>query len=266
MLPMQLEDTAIRYRNKEASADLVLPVELVGTTTLEEAQENLRNNLSHPMWLNESPAHDGIAVLCGNGPSLADTLEEIRDLDATVFACNDAANLLIDNGIGVDYQVILEAQPRIVEELAPADKHLLASMCNPEVFKRCANAILWHPYSKWVWDEIPKEHPPFVYVGGSSTVSMFALSICYTMGFRKIHAFGLDSSHKDGRKHATPEFDAPGCLVSCNVEALGKSYPTTYDMKEQVRVFLVMRAQLKTLGCAIEVHGSGLLPDVARAA
>lgn len=162
---MRLEETALRFRNKEATKDLILPVELVGTTTLEEAQENLRQNLSHPIWLNGSDAHDGVAIICGNGPSLADTLDEIRELDGTIYACNDAANYLIDNGIEVDYQVILEAQPRIVDELAPAKCHLLASMTPPEAFRRCENAILWHPLSPWVEEEIPLGCPPFMYIG-----------------------------------------------------------------------------------------------------
>ncbi len=260
---MELDDTALRFRNPGAKGDLVLPVVLVGTTSLEEAKANLAVNRSHPIWLNESPAHSGVAVLCGNGPSLSDTLDEIRELDGAVFACNDAANLLIDNGIKVDYQVILEAQPRIVEELAPADCHLLASMVNPEVFKRCKNAVLWHPYQKWVWEQIPEDHPPFLYIGGSSTVSMFALSICYTMGFRSIHTFGLDSSHSNGKKHATREFNTPG-QIFVKVNACGKAYETTFDMKEQVRVFMVMQKQLRDLGCKVEAHGYGLLPDVWR--
>lgn len=258
---MELHETALRHKNEQAKGELVFPIKLYGTTSLEDATANLRENLSHPMWLNESPAHDGLAVLCGNGPSLSDTLDEIRELDGTIYACNDAANLLIDNGIKVDYQVILEAQPRVVEELAPAECHLLASMVDPELFRRSENAILWHPYSQWVWAEIPEDHPPFIYIGGSATVSMFALSICYTMGFRSIHAFGLDSSHKNGKKHASREFNTPG-QVHVTVNAFGKAYETTYDMKEQVRVFMVMQKQLRDLGCKVEVHGSGLLPEV----
>lgn len=260
---MRLDETALRYRNKEATQDLILPVELVGTTSLEEAQQNLRANLSHPIWLNGSEAHDGVAIICGNGPSLADTLDEIRELDGTIYACNDAANMLIDNGIEVDYQVILEAQPRIVDELAPAKRHLLASMCHPSVFARCENATLWHPVSPWVEDEIPDDCQPFMYIGGSSTVSMFTLSIAYTMGYRSLHTFGLDSSHSNGKEHATRNFDTPG-RIFVTVEEFGNEYKTTYDMKEQVRVFMVMARQLNELGCKIEVHGSGLLPDVYR--
>jgi len=261
---MQLNETALRYKNAEARGELVLPIELVGTTTLEEAKENLDANMSHPIWLEEYPAHDGVAIVCGNGPSLADTLDEIRELDGVIYACNDAANLLIENGIEVHYQVILEAHPRAVDELADANVHLLASMVNPELFRRCKNAILWHPNTPWVEERIPKEHPPFVYIGGASTVSMFALSIAHTMGFRSIHTFGLDSSHKEGKTHASREFDIPGQLL-VTVNAFGKDYKTSYDMKEQVRVFMVMQEKLAELGTKVAVHGYGLLPDVFNA-
>ena len=263
MLDLNIDDTSLRFKNAEASAELTMPVELIGTVTLEQAQANLAANLSHPIWLNAVPAHDGVAVLCGNGPSLADTLDEIVELDATVFACNDGANYLIDRNIEVDYQVILEAQPRMVDELAPAEAHLLASVVDPSLFARCPNAILWHPDTPWIEKAIPNKHPPFNYMGGTICVSMYALSIIYALGFRTIHTFGLDSSFRDGKRYASQEFDGASTLP-IGVTAFGKRYDTTYDMKEQARSFLILAQMLKDLGCKVEVHGSGLLPDIYR--
>lgn len=262
MKNIRLQDTGLRHRNREASHDLILPISLYSTVREEEAVNNMRENMAHRPWLNTEPAHGRVAILCGNGPSLTATIPEIQAIGGDVFACNDASNALSDGKVNVRYQVILEAHPDIVDEFDHrAHTHLLASMAHPELFRMAKCAALWHPDREFVEREIPADCPPFCYIGGSATVSMFAMSIAYTMGYRKILCYGLDSSHYNGKMHASREFQIPGRL-EVTVEEFGNEYRTTYDMKEQVVVFLAMARQLDALGCKVEARGMGLLPDV----
>ena len=95
------------------------------------------------------------ALIVGGGPSLADTLDDIRkmkDAGSHVFALNNAAKYLFENGILPDYQIVLDPRPHNVEFVSNrwADEVLLASQCDPSLFDKCAEigytARIWHPF------------------------------------------------------------------------------------------------------------------------
>ena len=59
----------------------------------------------------EVPAHLNRAIICGGGPSLVGSLESIHEMKArggTIFALNNVARFLAENGIRADYQVIID--------------------------------------------------------------------------------------------------------------------------------------------------------------
>ena len=265
--PMQLDDRSLVIRNPGATSDLSIPVKVVPELNDEQSSTNCSENLKRDIpWLKLSPAHDGVAILCGSAPSLQNYYTEIHRLQtegARVFACNAAAKHLDTHGIAVDYQVILDGSLLTLPALFEGARcHLLASILPAPFFEKVPNPVLWHPDIKPVIEVVDGLDREFAYIGGGISVSIFALSIIHTMGYRKIVCFGLDSSF-DGDSFHVGNSSPVGEFVVV-VEHNGKTYRTTYDMKMQVSTFLAYERALKDAGTDIQVNGSGLLPDAWR--
>jgi hypothetical protein len=264
---MKLDDTFFQYRNPETTKDLIIPIGMAGTVTIEETKANVRANLPLDVpWLDESPAHDGVAIICGAGPSLGDTVEQVRqqqEAGGKIFASNSACAYLISQWMAVDYQSILDPHPSMADDMAEAGCHLIASFADPSLFKISRNPVLWHPLTDWIEDLIPEGRSNFTFIGGGITVTNSSLCLAYTMGYREFHVHGMDSSHREGRRHVADCTELDGLAVV--VEENGKTYATTYDMKQQVVVFREIRKQLINAGCVVKVYGSGLLPDMFKA-
>lgn len=264
---MQLpyHNLTINHWNPGAKNPLILPVVVICNTSDEQVYENIRAN-SHARgnWLRAEPEHDGVAVLCGSGPSLADELETVRGLQAKggkVFALNGAAAFLYENGVHADYQVILDARPETAQLIGPAKRHLFASQVAPELFDRVPLAQLWQLQVEKIDDLLPEYDEDYCLIGGAASVGNTATCIAYAMGYRELHCFGYDSSHRDGKGHAFHQKMNEGdpCAV---VHFNGKTYTASLTMKLQAEKFQETAKELKHLGCRITVHGSGLLPDI----
>ena len=265
MQTMKLGDFGFTYQNPQATVPLVITVQTVANTPNEVAMENARQNSLLPLaWVNEMPEKFGVALVCGAGPSLRDNWMEIEAAQragATIFACNSAAKFLGDKGINIAYQVLLDSNKRCIEDLYQnVGTHLVASVVDPSVLEKCTNPILWHPAMDGIDDQIPAGRTGFVCIGGGYTVSMSALCIAYTIGFRKIVVYGLDSSFKDGARYAQEQPNNPDELL-VTIEEGGKTYETTWGLKQQVLVFDALAKQLSDKGVKLEVKGSGLLPE-----
>jgi 2-polyprenyl-3-methyl-5-hydroxy-6-metoxy-1,4-benzoquinol methylase len=83
------------------------------------------------------------------------------------------------------------------------------------------------------------------------------------MGYRNLHIFGMDSSHKDGKSHAKHQSinDGDPCAV---VRYNGKEYLCSITMKLQAERFQETSKALMDAGAKITVHGEGLLPEMWR--
>lgn len=257
---MKLDDTHFTYRHPGASMDLIVPIATGSTVPIEQQLENVRINSRRRLpWLDQIPVRLGHAAVCGAGPSLAETIGELSSL-TTVFACNSAAKLLNRRGRRPTYQVLLDALPESVEELADADTHLIASTCDPSVFDAARNPVLWHPCMDGILDCIPAGKF-FALIGGGITVCNSAMCIAATLGYRDIEAHGMDSSYRSGERYSTGNSTQEGVLP-VHVEHNGKTYETGYDLKLQVGVFMKLSHELRRAGCNIAVRGDGLLPDI----
>jgi len=262
---LPFHNTQIKHWNPGCSEPLILPVHVICNTPDDEIHSNIRANSRLPKrWQRAIDAHDGVAVLCGSGPSLADTLDEIRsmrDAGALVFALNGAAKYLADNGILPDYQVIIDARAATSDVVAPAKRHLFASQVSPLCFARVPDAGIWHLQVDGIDSLLPKYEHDYCLIGGAASVGNTATCLAYAMGFRSLHCFGYDSSHRGTASHA---FDQPmnkgdPCAwVTYN----GVQYLTSFTMKLQAERFQDTARALKSMGCKIAVHGSGLLPAI----
>lgn len=268
---MQLpySNTKITHWNPGAEMPLILPVHLICNTSDEVIYNNIRANSAIPgkKWIRLEEAHDGVAVLCGSGPSLADTLDEIRELaakGAKVFAMNGAAAFLAGNGVMPDYQVMIDARFETADLIGPAKEHLFASQVDPECFRRVPDARLWHLQVGNIENEFPEYNDDYCLIGGAASVGNTATCLAYAMGYRNLQIYGYDSSHRNGKGHAfrQPLNDGDPCA---SVRFNGNDYIASLTMKLQAEKFQETSKALMDMGCHIEVHGSGLLPDMFNA-
>lgn len=258
----------IRHWNPGASMPLVMPVQMLCNTSDEQINENVRANsrLNVP-WIKQIPKHDGVALLCGGGPSLADSLQDIRNRIAeggTVFALNGAASFLASRGIMPDAQVILDARPETAQLIGPAKRHLFASQAHPSLFAQVPTAELWQLQIEGIDDLLPDDAPHCTLIGGAASVGNTATCLAFALGFRDLHCFGYDSSFRDDKGHAysQPMNDGDPCAM---VPWRGKHYRVSLTMKLQAEKFQSTARVLKEAGAKVFVHGSGLLPDIYNA-
>lgn len=262
---LPFHNTQIKHWNPGCAEPLILPVHLICNTPDEQIHENIRANARLPkVWQRVIAAHEGVAVLCGSGPSLAETLGEIRaltDSGATLFALNGAARYLAGHGLTPDYQVIVDARPQTADLIGPARRHLFASQVSPACFDREPDAGIWHLQVEGIDELLPAYEHDYCLIGGAASVGNTATCLAYAMGFRTLHCFGYDSSHREGRGHAFPQpmNDGDPCAW---VTYGGVEYLASFTMKLQAERFQDIARALKACGCTIHVHGSGLLPAI----
>ena len=220
-------------------------------------------------WVAELPAHDGHAVLVGGGPSLAEHLPSIRkrhELGQVIFALNGAAQFLMGHGIRPDYQVILDARPSNVSLIGKANAYLIASQCDPSVFDALADRFavrVWHPAIEDIEQHLPEYGGEFALIGGGTTVGLSAMCLAYTLGYRKLHLFGYDSSHRQtiGHAYAQPQnVTEPVCKVTTG----GKVFTASLTMARQAELFPEVANNLIDRGCIITVDADGLIMEVLR--
>jgi hypothetical protein len=255
----------IKHWNPGATMPLIMPVHLICNTSDEQIYKNIReNSRNHGDWLRLEDAHDGVAILCGSGPSLADCLDEIREkikAGGKVFALNGAAKFLNERGIFPDYQVILDPRPETADLVGPAKEHLFASQVSPQTFSRMPTARLWQLQVENIDSLLPEYDRSYCLVGGAASVGNTATCLVYAMGYRNLQIFGYDSSNKGGNSHAFHQKMNDGDPM-CVVNFAGKEYTCSLTMKLQAEKFQTTSRILKGYGVHIEVHGYGLLPDM----
>jgi len=258
----------LAHWNPGAEKPLVLPVHLICNTSDEALYENIeKNSRLRKTWQKLCQAHDRVAILCGSGPSLADTLGDIRqkkEEGGIIFAMNGAASFLYENGITADYQVIIDAREETASLIGPARAHLFASQVHPVCFEKCPDAFIWHLQIESIEDHFPEYDDDYCLIGGAASVGNTATCLAYSMGYRNLQIYGYDSSHRDGSGHAFHQKMNEGDPCA-SVYFNGKDYIASLTMKLQAEKFQVTAKALKELGVHIEVHGAGLLPDIYNA-
>jgi hypothetical protein len=261
----------VKHWNPGATAPLILPVHVICNTSDEDLHRNIKINSARPRqierrWVKSETENvfDRVAVLVGSGPSMADTIEDIRrhrEDGHTIFAMNGAAAYLADRGVVPDFQVMIDPREETKQLVGPAHDHLIASQCHPAVFDALPDAKLYHLQIEGIDDDLPDYPHPFALVGGAASVGNTSTVLAYVLGFRTLHLYGYDSSHRDAQSHAFHQRmndGEPNCLVAWN----GKEYRTSLTMKLQAEKAQETLRALETAGVEIHVHGSGLLPDM----
>lgn len=213
------------------------------------------------------------ALIVGGGPSVADFTDEIRKRQEdgyAVFVVNGAPAFLDRHGITTDFHVLMDARPGnvcFVEKPSKATAYLVSSQCDPALFDALDGyeVVMWHAAGgDGTVDVVNECEPPgSMLVSGGSTSSLRAMNIAFILGFRELALYGFDSSNRDGEKHAYQQAMNAGQPVHDFVW-MGKEYNASGPMAAQAMEFPAVAKKLMGFGCAIEVRGEGLLPDVWR--
>jgi hypothetical protein len=240
-------------------------------------EANVRRKL--PWFVGNLPSRNTMVLVCG-GPSLNDTIQDIKwhkRHGAKVVTVNNTLKVMLENGINPDAHVMLDARPENVEFIQGIDakvRYFIASQVDPVVFDALydQDVVLWH---NAVGDgerleEIAKpfesdaEERALLQVPGGGTVGLRAMFLGFFSGYRKLHIYGMDGSYKDGRHHAYPQALNDG-EDTLTVQMGEKQYQCAKWMARQATEFKGQYEELTRMGMQIFVHGSGLIPDMARA-
>lgn len=251
-------------------------LDVICNTAKDKLIGNARSAIARDLpWFDTAPEHDGHVCIVGGGPSLVDTLPELKwraSIGQKVWALNGAARFLYNHGICPDVLVIADARAENVEFLAELNAGAavyLASQCHPGLFDAAndwgLDPTLWHVNAPGMEELLGDEKArPVHLIGGGSTVGMNAMVLAFAAGYRKIHLYGFDSSYKADEHHVYPQGLNDDDRV---IDALfgDEKFRTTGWMVQQVNEFQDLAPQLVNDGCVITVAGTGLLQSAAKA-
>jgi len=209
--------------------------------------------------------HDHEFVAVGSGPSLRDTVEEIRELKnrgCFVAAIKGAHDFLIERDIIPDIAVAVDPQPHIKQcfQLNREDvTYFLASQCNPELFEflKHRKIVLWHLLTgKEGEKEALKGEAA---LGGGSTSGTRTLTLGWMMGFRKFHLFGFDSCLTGDDLKVHQKWDGEVIEIMTG----GRKFRCNPAMAAQVTEFEKIINLFKNQA-QFKVYGDGAIPHLAK--
>lgn len=259
--------------NPGATMPLRIPLLVWSNTSDEELARNIAANTALDLkWLCAVDAHDRPAVLVGGGPSAADHLWDIRELQAqgaTVFAMNAASQWLRTHGIEPDYQVICDAKEETATLVDPQARYrLFASQCHPKTIDGMIDGDrLWHLAIEGVENHFPPHKVArggYALIGGGAAVGNSAACVAFAMGHRTLHLFGYDSCHRGDASHAYPQ-PMNDWIPTVETEWAGRKFTASVAMKAQAEKFQLTGQALQQEGCTLHIYGDGLLQTMWRA-
>lgn len=256
--------------------------------TYDQIRANIEASVQRDLpWFTGFGPHKRPAVIVGGGPSMKDRIGDIKAQKrrgAQVISVNNAWRFLVENGVRPDIHVMLDARPEnaaFVQDAPSSTRYFIASQCHPEVFDALAgkSVVLWHNgfgendilkevLAPW-WDEGPEQRP-CVLVPGGGTVGLRAMWLAALSGFKTLHLYGFDSSYADTGEHhayAQPLNDADATLSVRTIGQDGREREylcARWHVRQCEEFKEHWRDLRREFGVQIHVHGSGLLPAVAK--
>jgi len=177
----------------------------------------------HPQVWGQPMKPDVVAIV-GSGPSLADTERELVDLvfaGAKVVTLNGAYQWCLARNIRPSAQIVLDARPstaRFVVPDVPQCRYYVASQCHPDVFDAVAgrpHVGLWHavgaddgPLADILTDYYGKGRWSSIH--GGTSVGTRAIGLLRTLGFGRLHLFGIDCCWIGDAHHAIDQPENAG--------------------------------------------------------
>lgn len=231
----------------------------------EEIRENIRINCARGLpqiWAHAE--QDTALAICAGGPTLTDTLEDLRAVKAQggkIVSLANTAHFLLAHGIRPDAHVLLDSRPNNVTFLTGIDcQYFVASQCDPSVFEALADkrVLLWHAINNPEEAQlIGEQYDAWMPVQGGNTIALRSLRLFQILGYHRFELFGFDSCNIEGRHHAYPQ-EAADDMEETVMECSGRRFRVTAWQIQQCMEFMTMT---KTFGegWEIRVHGDGLI-------
>lgn len=220
-------------------------------------------------WIQLTAPHSQTALIIGGGPSLKYDIADIRERQkrgALVFATNGTFNWLVDKGIIPDCHVMLDARKENKQFVPKTGINICyyASQCHEEIFKIAENQriIMWHPLIEGILDIIG-DNTGDALVGGGYSVGIKSITLAYTLGFRNIHLYGLDSSYENGEHHAYKQ-SLNDSERTIEVQVGNEKFHCAAWMVSQADHFKDLLPALLKENVTLTTHGYGLVPYLAQ--
>jgi hypothetical protein len=211
---------------------------------------------------------DSTIVFCSGGPSLNDSLEEIRALsqmpDHYVVCVKTAHDTLIENGIVPWACVLLDPRAHVqdfIENPHPDVMYFVASMCHPTTWDRLldkgAKVFGYHALVGAGEESVLKSRfdSGAMMLSGGCSAAMRGVSVLHTLGFRRFKLWGYDCCFFE--KPDTSARLASGEEKYLEVDILGRKWWTDAEKIAQMQDFLQMMEHNKEIH--IEVFGAGVV-------
>ena len=158
-------------------------------------------------------------AVVGGGPSVRNHLETLRNWKGDIFAINDMAKYLSDNGIAhYLYAIDGVTVPFRVGILTKGA--LFASRCHKNQFKQMNGRPIR------IFDLAEDARPPRIGIEGGPTAACRAPHLLLSMGYCGVSYFGLDGSYEDDVTHVSGKTNTAyeNMLI---IRAGGKDYMTS---------------------------------------
>lgn len=237
----------------------------------DEMLENIRINIQRDLpqiWPHVE--QETVLAICGGGPSLSETLDELREVKENggkVVALAGTAKYLQEHGITPNAHVLLDSRIGNVDFVTDAEcTYFVASQCDPAVFdalKGRPKVYLYHAINHADDHEILSKHlEKWCPVQGGNTIGLRALRLFQILGYHRFHLFGYDSCYLEGRHHAYKQ-PAADDMKTTTIEANKRKFTVTAHHIVQAMEFMKM---VKIFGQDWEVvcHGDGLISHMIR--
>jgi uncharacterized Rossmann fold enzyme len=234
---------------------------LTADERLARVRENILAFRGARLPANDPAMKRGAISICGFGPSLADTWEQLK---GAVMTTSGAHDFLLGRGIVPRWHV--ETDPREHKAKFVAHPHadttyLINSQCHPRMFANLASSkvVMWHGFTN---DDMAQQitlvdslEPGAHLMGGGTNVGMRAIVVARELGYTSFHLHGMDCCFRGAQQWADEHFTKLNYSVQIEVE--GRAFYSSEQMMQSTDDFFTTMHMLP--GCSFRIHGDGLL-------
>lgn len=190
-------------------------VNITTATPTEKIVDNIKKNNYSPSVIDLLEFRGAKPVaLIGGGPSLKTTIGEIPKYEYTMV-CGSAHDYVASQGIEPTWCAVCDPDPIVIkymQQVNPRTKYLVASQCDPKVFKYLAenncDVYIWHCISdQHDNNELFKDADASV--TGGCTILTRAMELLIKFGFNKQHLYGMDTCLSSDYQHHAYDFQEP---------------------------------------------------------
>lgn len=237
-------------------------------------KENIKTNLSKGFRvITPYEGQDIEVMLIGGGPSLNDFEDEIRAKRARgvpLITTNGAYNWAVQRELKPSAQIVVDGRAfnkRFLSPLTEGCKYLISSQCDPTLLDDLPSdrTFLWHAVSDqetiaWIRELQGEAVWP---IPGGSTVMLRAIMLLQTLGFFKVHIYGMDSCIRESHHAYEQSENDSDKEITVKVKTKEREFVCAPWMALQAKEFRQMADQLSD-DVELAVYGDGLIATMIR--